>query len=815
MEDFDADVAIEKMQFGWRWPREEYMKSEHSNPPLDLLGAKTLLEAVELDVARHLISFLEEVPLNKKAICSEMCRVQQDLELVWENLMSCIMLSNAEIKALWNEKRDKAARAGTWMHSMFEHLLNGHDVFAPPMNLELETMLNFLSRFEETHFVYRTEWTIYAEQEDIAGSIDLVLKNKCDGSVILVDWKRSEKLPDKYRSPNAMKPPLQYLMDCQGDAYKVQLSVYRWILEKYYGERVQSCFVCCTHPNFHPDGFVHEVERSDVEIEPLMFPRRCQIQSAAMGSAIPPTEAFDVHLPETHLTMVLNEQDAQACAAPEESLQLEDIHSVTKKRRLTQQAQGTRQRFHDLLQAAATAGAAFVSALPEHRPEEARRTILQQSDFLMKYVQGSHPDWPKDFVRLVAAALSIYRTRYSDLFIRDTVALLWQMEGEDHLRVHDAICYLYHDHGAFEALSGVPPESTFARIKSFLLALEGIFRLLADSTARNDASVVAAISNLLQQYNSVREFITAAMDTSSLTPASRGFGGRRRPQPVDEGGAGPPQGGWPGTVADMIARISGPMQKDLLDERSLFRYLIAWCETPSRRRAGVAYADTSLLYDVSPGRFCTFVEPSPDNDIYVRIPHNLRDPVLEDAKEALQKFYSQTFWCNEDFFKCCLAAIALAKRGENIDRCFIGESGGGTGQGLYSQHLAAVYKHNHAFIDSSLWHNEDELRKQLELFAGAWILTAQEKPDSHRKFREDLYKKLVSGDDLAARRPYGYFTRMLRVVGWKRVETNDLLEFKNVSEENFNSIFRRSLVWVAKALFLDEEYIKKHYPDAS
>ncbi|CAE7232854.1 unnamed protein product, partial [Symbiodinium natans] len=71
MEDFDADVAIEKMQFGWRWPREEYMKSEHSNPPLDLLGAKTLLEAVELDVARHLISFLEEVPLNKKAICSE------------------------------------------------------------------------------------------------------------------------------------------------------------------------------------------------------------------------------------------------------------------------------------------------------------------------------------------------------------------------------------------------------------------------------------------------------------------------------------------------------------------------------------------------------------------------------------------------------------------------------------------------------------------------------------------------------------------------------------------------------------------------
>ena len=143
------------------------------------------------------------------------------------------------------------------------------------------------------------------------------------------------------------------------------------------------------------------------------------------------------------------------------------------------------------------------------------------------------------------------------------------------------------------------------------------------------------------------------------------------------------------------------------------------------------------------------------------------------------------------------------------------ESGGGTGQGLYSNHLAAVYKHNHAFIDPNLWHNEDELRKQLEMFSSAWILTAQEKPDSHRKFREDLYKKLVSADDLAARKPYGYVTRMLRVIGWKRVETNDLLEFKNVSEESFNSIFRRSLVWKAKALFVEEEYIRQRYPDAA
>ena len=47
---------------------------------------------------------------------------------------------------------------------------------------------------------------------------------------------------------------------------------------------------------------------------------------------------------------------------------------------------------------------------------------------------------------------------------------------------------------------------------------------------------------------------------------------------------------------------------------------------------------------------------------------------------------------------------------------------------LYSSHLAAVYKRNHSFIDPNLWYSEDELRKQLESFASAFVLTAPWKP---------------------------------------------------------------------------------------
>ena len=170
-----------------------------------------------------------------------------------------------------------------------------------------------------------------------------------------------------------------------------------------------------------------------------------------------------------------------------------------------------------------------------------------------------------------------------------------------------------------------------------------------------------------------------------------------------------------------------------------------WCGTPMHREAGCAYEDVCVKYDQAPGVHVRLVPPRPEENIYVRIPHALKvgatDPTLLAAKIRLEKFVRQTFWCNIDFYKCNMAAIALAKRGRNIDRCFIGESPGGTGQSLYSAHLAAVYGHNHAYVDPNLFHNEEEMRKQLEQFARCFIITCQEAPESGKAFQQDLYQK--------------------------------------------------------------------------
>ena len=61
------------------------------------------------------------------------------------------------------------------------------------------------------------------------------------------------------------------------------------------------------------------------------------------------------------------------------------------------------------------------------------------------------------------------------------------------------------------------------------------------------------------------------------------------------------------------------------------------------------------------------------------------------------------------------AALALAKRGLNVDRWFIGISPGGVGQSLYTAHLDAMLGNNHCYFDPNVWFSEDELRKQVSL----------------------------------------------------------------------------------------------------
>ena len=139
----------------------------------------------------------------------------------------------------------------------------------------------------------------------------------------------------------------------------------------------------------------------------------------------------------------------------------------------------------------------------------------------------------------------------------------------------------------------------------------------------------------------------------------------------------------------------------------------------------------------------------------------------------------------------------------------------GAGQSLDSAHLDAVSAPTHKFIDPNIWFDETEMRKQIEQSAGCFILTTQDAPQAHRKLREDNFKETMSTDPIAGQRTYGYQTKTIVLIGWKKFETNRVIGIAGITEDNFQSMLRRSLVRRPLARFIDAKLIGTHYPDAA
>ena len=75
-------------------------------------------------------------------------------------------------------------------------------------------------------------------------------------------------------------------------------------------------------------------------------------------------------------------------------------------------------------------------------------------------------------------------------------------------------------------------------------------------------------------------------------------------------------------------------------------------------------------------------------------------------------------------------------------------------------------------------------------------------PSTDKRIREDLHKKVMGGDPVAARLPYAVLTEMVTFSGWERFEMNETLKFHGVTEMTLPSIMRRSLNINCKGRFV-------------
>ena len=80
-----------------------------------------------------------------------------------------------------------------------------------------------------------TEVIVYSEELKIAGTVDLLVFDKISNKYKILDWKTSKAIKtDSYKMKTGNRPETADLLDCKFNHYALQLSLYRYLLEKNY-----------------------------------------------------------------------------------------------------------------------------------------------------------------------------------------------------------------------------------------------------------------------------------------------------------------------------------------------------------------------------------------------------------------------------------------------------------------------------------------------------------------------------------------------------------------------------------------------------
>ena len=171
----------------------------------------------------------------------------------------------------WKEDGAKASGLGTELHRDIELYFN--DINIENDSVEYSYFKNFLkSPHMENLVPFRTEWVIYDEELDLAGSIDMIFRNTLTNTYVIYDWKRSKEIKFKNDYKENGFYPLEHVENCNFWHYSLQLNLYRYLLKKNYSLNISSMHLLILHPN-NSDFVKIDIDVLDEHIEKMISHR--------------------------------------------------------------------------------------------------------------------------------------------------------------------------------------------------------------------------------------------------------------------------------------------------------------------------------------------------------------------------------------------------------------------------------------------------------------------------------------------------------------------------------------------------------------
>ena len=155
----------------------------------------------------------------------------------------------------WAYKRDFSCEKGTTCHEWSQSLWSGAEYKPLLFDESKEYMsaldkirnqaVNFKNDYQEHLEHLIDELPIGSEEFNIASCVDHLFYNKLTGGLVLVDYKTNSLMEgyNKKAYKKAMKVPLSHINDDALHHYYIQLSIYKFLIEKYTGLKVDEMFI--------------------------------------------------------------------------------------------------------------------------------------------------------------------------------------------------------------------------------------------------------------------------------------------------------------------------------------------------------------------------------------------------------------------------------------------------------------------------------------------------------------------------------------------------------------------------------------------
>jgi hypothetical protein len=222
--------------------------------------------------------------------------------------------TDKQIMDEWSANGKTASEAGTAMHLAIEQFLHGSpEQIKPPVleSVEWKYFMKFWKDCGDDLEPYRSEWEVFTDSVQpsnerkikLCGSIDMVFRRKSDNKYVIYDWKRSKEI----KSDNPFGcglAPLEHLPDTNYWHYTMQLNVYKWILETYYGLEIADLYLVIIHPD-NPSYRRMRLNIMTSEVEDMIECRRKAVDHGCKQSVIlpiPEDESKEKELAEFSIT---------------------------------------------------------------------------------------------------------------------------------------------------------------------------------------------------------------------------------------------------------------------------------------------------------------------------------------------------------------------------------------------------------------------------------------------------------------------------------------------------------------------------------